>query len=56
MQDHRDGDGGYGNRIYLYEERTDRKNLHRSGVGVPYFVFFPESEDGAAGNERRAGG
>ena len=34
MQDYRNGNSGHGNRIYMYEECTDWKNLYRSGLGI----------------------
>ena len=43
MQDYRNGNGSHGNRLYLHEECTDWKNLYRSGVGMPFVIFLPES-------------
>ena len=36
----RNGNGSHGNRLYLREECTNRKNLYRSCVGMPPVYFF----------------
>ena len=45
MQDYRNGNGSYGNRLYLHEECSDWKNLYRSGLGMPPVIFLLESEN-----------
>ena len=59
MQDHWNGDGSHGNRLYLHEKCTNRKNLYRNRVGVPPVIFFPESENVKTGRRitiwRRSG-
>ncbi len=49
MQDYRNGNGSHGNRLYLHEECTNRKNLYRSCVGVSPVILLPESENIKAG-------
>ncbi len=44
MQDYRNGNGSHGNRLYLHEECTNRKNLYRSGLGMPPVILLPSSE------------
>lgn len=39
MQDYRNGNGSHGNRLYLHEECTNRKNLYRS-VWVCHLLYF----------------
>lgn len=48
MQDYRNGNGSHGNRLYLYEECTNRKNLHRSGLGMSFVIFLPENSNDKA--------
>ena len=38
---YRNGDRCDGDRFSLHEKYADRKNLYHSGVGMPYFIFFP---------------
>ena len=45
MQDYRNGNGSHGNRLYLHEECTNRKNLYRSGLGMPPVILLPSSEN-----------
>lgn len=40
-ENYRNGDRCDGDRFSLHEKYADRKNLHHSGVGMPYFIFFP---------------
>lgn len=40
VQDHRHGNGSYGNWISLYETGTGWKNLHCGCMGLPYFILF----------------
>ena len=45
----RNGNGSHGNRLYLHEECTNRKNLYRNCVGMPLVILLPESENIKAG-------
>ena len=40
-ENYRNGDRCDGDRFSLHEKYADRKNLYHSGVGMPYFIFFP---------------
>ena len=41
MQDYRNGNGSYGNRLYLHEECSDWKNLYLSAVvWVCHLLYF----------------
>ncbi len=39
----RNGNGSHGNRLYLREECTNRKNLYRSCVGMPPVILLLKS-------------
>lgn len=45
MQDYRNGNGSHGNRLYIYEECTNRKNMYCNCVGMPPVIFLPSSEN-----------
>ena len=45
LQDHRSGDSSHGNRLYVYEKCTNRKNLYRNRVGMPPVILLPSSEN-----------
>ena len=45
MQDYRNGDSSHGNRLYVYEKCTNRKNLYRNRVGMPPVILLPSSEN-----------
>ena len=49
MQDRRNCDRSYGDRIYLHEECAGWKNLSGSGVGVSHPVFLLKGKDHKTG-------
>ena len=49
MQDRRNCDRSYGDRIYLHEECAGWKNLSGSGVGVSHYVFLLKGKDHKTG-------
>ena len=48
MQDYRNGNSGYADWFYLYEECTNWKNLYHSSVGMPFVIFLPENSNDKA--------
>ena len=49
MQDRRNCDRSYGDRIYLHEGCAGWKNLSGSGVGVSHYVFLLKGKDSKNG-------
>ena len=49
MQDCRNCDRSYGDRIYLHEECAGWKNLSSGGVGVSHYVFLLKGKDSKNG-------
>ena len=49
VQDRRNCDRSYGDRIYLHEECAGWKNLSGSGVGVSHYVFLLKGKDSKNG-------
>ena len=49
MQDYRNGNSGYADWFYLYEECTNWKNLYHSSVGVSHPVLLLEGKDSKIG-------